>query len=113
MQEEKQREIYNPSGIVGDLAALISHNEVSNQHKNFVSHSGQQRTYNKFNSNRRNVICNHCKILGHIVDSCYKLNGYPAGYKFNKGRKGSAYNAQGLTVDQYNHLVTLLNKTVS
>lgn len=26
LQEEKQREIYNPSGIVGDLAALISHN---------------------------------------------------------------------------------------
>ena len=26
--------------------------------------------------------CSHCGILGHTVDKCYKLYGYPPGYKF-------------------------------
>ena len=27
-------------------------------------------------------LCSHCKIQGHTVDKCYKLHGYPPGYKF-------------------------------
>jgi hypothetical protein len=26
-------------------------------------------------------LCNHCGITGHIVDKCYKLHGFPPGYK--------------------------------
>lgn len=26
--------------------------------------------------------CTHCNIKGHTVDKCYKLHGYPPGYKF-------------------------------
>ena len=30
--------------------------------------------------------CTHCGALGHVVDKCYKLRGYPPDYKFkNKG----------------------------
>ena len=33
--------------------------------------------------------CTHCEALGHIVDKCYILHGYPPGYKFkNKGQQG-------------------------
>lgn len=27
-------------------------------------------------------LCLHCGIKGHVVDKCYKLHGYPSGYKF-------------------------------
>ena len=27
-------------------------------------------------------LCSHCGITGHTVDKCYKLHGYPPGYKF-------------------------------
>ena len=30
-------------------------------------------------------LCTHCNMLGHIVDKCYKLHGYPPGYK-QKGK---------------------------
>ncbi|KAK0571015.1 hypothetical protein LWI29_009851 [Acer saccharum] len=26
--------------------------------------------------------CKHCGVLGHTMDKCYKLHGYPLGYKF-------------------------------
>lgn len=28
-------------------------------------------------------ICSHCNILGHTIDKCYKVHGYPSGYKQN------------------------------
>ena len=27
--------------------------------------------------------CTHYGLLGHVADKCYKLHGYPPGYKFN------------------------------
>ena len=27
-------------------------------------------------------LCTHCGKLGHTVDKCYKLHGFPPGYKF-------------------------------
>ncbi|XP_075640232.1 uncharacterized protein LOC142611974 [Castanea sativa] len=35
--------------------------------------------------------CTHCGLLGHVADQCYKLHGYPPGYKFkNKGQQGGS-----------------------
>lgn len=28
------------------------------------------------------LVCTHCNIKGHVVERCYKLHGYPPGYKF-------------------------------
>ena len=33
-------------------------------------------------------ICSHCGITGHTVDKCFKIHGYPLGYKF-KGKNSS------------------------
>ncbi|KAJ1413267.1 hypothetical protein SESBI_19813 [Sesbania bispinosa] len=30
-------------------------------------------------------LCSHCGILGHTIDKCYKLHGYPPGFK-NKSK---------------------------
>nr|XP_009771705.1 PREDICTED: uncharacterized protein LOC104222209 [Nicotiana sylvestris] len=35
-----------------------------------------------------NLQCDYCKIRGHLKDSCYKLVGYPPGFKFNNKRRG-------------------------
>ena len=29
----------------------------------------------------------HCKILGHTVQGCYKLHGYPPGHKLYGGKR--------------------------
>nr|XP_023901990.1 uncharacterized protein LOC112013839 [Quercus suber] len=36
-------------------------------------------------------LCTHCNMLGHTVDKCYKLHGYPPGYK-HKGKPNSNAN---------------------
>ncbi|KAJ1383391.1 hypothetical protein SESBI_43455 [Sesbania bispinosa] len=30
-------------------------------------------------------LCSHCGILGHTIDKCFKINGYPPGFK-NKSK---------------------------
>uniref|UniRef100_A0A2N9EQW3 Retrotransposon Copia-like N-terminal domain-containing protein n=1 Tax=Fagus sylvatica TaxID=28930 RepID=A0A2N9EQW3_FAGSY len=41
-------------------------------------------------------LCNHCGITGHTVDKCYKLHGYPPGYKFkNKMHSANQTSATG------------------
>lgn len=39
----------------------------------------QQRAIGSFPS--ITSVCSHCNIIGHIVDKCYKVHGYPPGYK--------------------------------
>ena len=34
-------------------------------------------------------VCSHCNIDGHIVDKCYKLHGYPLGYKSKQNVVGN------------------------
>ena len=68
--------------------------------------------------------CTHCGLLGHVVDKCYKLHGYPPGYKFkNKGQQGGnlpyannvvvtdtcSKEAVSLTRAEYQQLLGLLN----
>ena len=45
-------------------------------------------------SKTKHPICSHCNIAGHTVDKCYKLHGYPPGYKSRMnptGNKGFSY----------------------
>jgi hypothetical protein len=32
-------------------------------------------------------ICSHCGVLGHTVEKCYRLHGFPPGFKFTKNIK--------------------------
>lgn len=54
--------------------------------------SGQQQrvinTYNPGVNKKNNAVamnkrppCTHCGVVGHIIEKCYELNGYPPGYK--------------------------------
>ena len=67
VQDEKQRKLgKNPTT---EASALGIKNNGS-----FV------KGFNKGKSSRPQ--CTHCRGLGHVVDKCYKLQGYPPGYKF-------------------------------
>ena len=36
--------------------------------------------------------CTYCGVLGYVVDKCYKLHGYPPGYKFkSKGQQVGSF----------------------
>lgn len=39
-------------------------------------------------------ICSHCGYNGHIVDTCYKIHGYPVGFK-HKGKQSTEKSSYG------------------
>ncbi|KAK6162879.1 hypothetical protein DH2020_002720 [Rehmannia glutinosa] len=61
----------------GTLACLAQHN---NRRSN--SNSASQTLGNTSRTLKRDrPFCTHCNFHGHTVDKCYKLHGYPPGYK--------------------------------
>jgi hypothetical protein len=38
-------------------------------------------------SRKERPLCTHCGLLGHTIEKCYKLHGYPPRYKFTRDKK--------------------------
>ncbi|GJU86029.1 ribonuclease H-like domain-containing protein [Tanacetum coccineum] len=50
---------------------------------------------NNINTNKElnlNLLCKNCGLIGHTVDRCYELIGYPAGFKMNPNMSKQAGN---------------------
>jgi len=78
-QEEKQQEISVKSQIFAqESTALLANSSVP------VSRFTKQ-PYRK-----EKPICTHCGVPGHTADKCYRLHGFPPGFKFTKNIKKSA-----------------------
>ncbi|KAL8096592.1 hypothetical protein AgCh_037526 [Apium graveolens] len=87
-----------------------------------------------FQQRKNNYFCDHCKIPGHSKERCFKLNGYPPGFKPNQQRKfagcatvdatdeiqsvkdssdsgiGSQSSSNNISVEQYNQWIQLLSQ---
>uniref|UniRef100_A0A2N9GSX5 Retrotransposon Copia-like N-terminal domain-containing protein n=1 Tax=Fagus sylvatica TaxID=28930 RepID=A0A2N9GSX5_FAGSY len=73
VQEERQRSIgVTALGNSGDSMALYTRSEMPRNNFGGRSYSGK----------KERPLCSHCGISGHIVDKCYKLHGFPPGFKF-------------------------------
>ncbi|KAL5550577.1 hypothetical protein UlMin_000753 [Ulmus minor] len=92
VQEEQQRMI-NPSSdssnSIGTMAFVVKTNVAK------FGGSGSQNSQNSNSSASKNQkrdkpYCTHCKILGHTMDRCYKIHGYPPGYKFRSNNNSNA-----------------------
>lgn len=68
-QEEKQKSV--SSDVQHSMAFMTKASNPSRKSPN-QSHKSSNRPY-----------CTHCNFQGHTVDKCYKLHGYPPGYKSN------------------------------
>ena len=74
-QEERQRSIGSLNGSLNtpfvESTALMCKSEGPKYrgNKQSIGHKKERPT------------CNHCGLLGHTVDKCYKLHGFPPGYK--------------------------------
>lgn len=71
-QEERQRRVGSNPIATETTAALFS--KVSNV-------PSKDNYSNKPNAKKDRPICSHCGVFGHVVDKCYKIHGYPPGYK--------------------------------
>lgn len=84
-QEEHQRKISMPGTYSSGAMAFASKAENNRGVGNSGSHIGNSRTGNIKKKERS--FCTCCNIHGHSIDKCYKLHGYPPGYKL-KQREG-------------------------
>ncbi|KAJ9555731.1 hypothetical protein OSB04_010345 [Centaurea solstitialis] len=68
-QEEKQRSVSSVGKNIPSVAFQVN-----------TSKGGYQ---SRFGANKQRPYCTHCKIQGHTMEKCYKIHGYPPGYKTN------------------------------
>ncbi|KAF8408467.1 hypothetical protein HHK36_007621 [Tetracentron sinense] len=77
LQEERQRTIsVSSTSFNQNTTALLTKAAPPNRYAN-----------SKAPQNRKDrPTCSHYGITGHTIKKCYKLHGFPPGYKFNKGK---------------------------
>jgi len=80
LQEERQRNISILSPSQETVAMFTRSNQPQPQQPRFG-----KPTYSQ-NFRKERPLCTHCGLLGHLVDKCYKLHGYPPGYKPTRPR---------------------------
>lgn len=76
MQEERQRE------ITSTFFAPLNHIPAAMASKSTPSYRPQGSRTQGFVRKER-PFCTHCGLLGHTIERCYKLHGYPPRYKTN------------------------------
>ena len=87
LQEEKRRNIGHGFNMIqsGDVVAMYV-----NKSKDFLSNQGHNHGGKWGNAKKDRLVCTYCGLTGHIADKCYKLHGYPLGYKPKVGNKAMA-----------------------
>ena len=68
-QEERQRSMKSASAVACNISQPIADDNL------VAAYNGG------YNRNRPRPMCSHCGLVGHTVNRCYKLHGYPQGYK--------------------------------
>jgi hypothetical protein len=38
-------------------------------------------------------VCSHCGIAGHTIEKCYRIHGFPLGYRFTKPKPNGEHSA--------------------
>lgn len=119
IQEERQKS----AGKLPSTESMALSVATENSKKN----SNDQRS-KRGNNQRSPPIFSHCGTRGHVVDKCYKLHGYPPGYKFtnpnssqnlkpvaeadkqpdNSGKPTQSAFFASLNADQYAQLMSML-----
>jgi len=75
-----------------------------------------------FHVRKDRPICSHCGISGHTVEKCYRIHGFPPGYKFNRGKNAppsvnqvSGCNTSQLpiTYEQCQQLINMFKPSIS
>ncbi|XP_019254985.1 PREDICTED: uncharacterized protein LOC109233555 [Nicotiana attenuata] len=89
LQEERQRSIQPTMISPMDSSSFNVSTQKSGQYTgqgrmNFNVTAGGGNKYNLAKENdKRNMFCSYCQRLGHTVERCFKIHGYPIGFKTN------------------------------
>ena len=78
LQEEKKRSIGHGFHIVQSSNDVAMY---ANNSRGFHANQGHNHGGKGNNSKKDRPVCTYYGLTGHIADKCYKLHGYPPGYK--------------------------------
>ena len=84
LQEEKQRSVGHGFHIVQSSNDVAMY---ANNSRGFHANQGHNHGGKGNNSKKDRPVCTYYGLTGHIADKCYKLHGYPPGYKPKGGNK--------------------------
>lgn len=135
-QEENHKEISQQVSQNDALAFVAdkrrfndtgSQNSQSSKFQPFTNfQKSQNSTFNKKPTN--SYYCTHCKMNGHSIERCFRIHGFPPGFKYNKERRvaalshtpandsklevgaDSSSHVPSISPEQYNQLIELLSK---
>ncbi|KAK4563175.1 hypothetical protein RGQ29_005614 [Quercus rubra] len=80
IQEEMKRNVGNKTHSRVESTALAAKGQ------NFTEHPRQNFWSRHHSKGKEKPECTHCGKLGHTANKCYRLHGFPSGFKFkNKG----------------------------
>ncbi|XP_062099428.1 uncharacterized protein LOC133805305 [Humulus lupulus] len=91
-QEENQRGLSTAAYPTPPMAFSLQGDKSSSQRLDSTS----SKTYPP---RKNRPFCTHCTVLGHTIEKCYKLHGYPPGYNKPKQPKEAAANQFQTNVD--------------
>ena len=84
LQEESHKNL-------GHEGSNSSQGDVVAMYANSKNNSGGSSSWNKGNGKKERPFCTHYNMFRHTVEKCYKLHGYPPGYK-PKGKSNASAN---------------------
>ncbi|KAI9153283.1 hypothetical protein LWI28_008823 [Acer negundo] len=96
-QEEHQRKITNSISSNTELAGNMAFAARVDYAKS--NNAGQNSSGGYKGQKKDHPFCTHCNIHGHTIDRCFKIHGYPPGYK-SKSRANSNFNVHQLTASE-------------
>uniref|UniRef100_A0A2N9FTT4 Reverse transcriptase Ty1/copia-type domain-containing protein n=1 Tax=Fagus sylvatica TaxID=28930 RepID=A0A2N9FTT4_FAGSY len=89
-QEDRQRSI-------GSLNGSLSNPFVESTALSVKSEGPRYGAYKQSSGQKKErPLCTHCGLLGHTMDKCYKLHGYPPGYR-TRGKAPAVANQTSLS----------------
>lgn len=76
-------------GFSSDLTSFFATSNHPSHHLNQQSNTTSYSQRNNFDSKKvsSSLSCKYCKKLGHTVDKCYMLHGFPDDFKFSKNKR--------------------------
>nr|XP_009778056.1 PREDICTED: uncharacterized protein LOC104227505 [Nicotiana sylvestris] len=139
LQDEKQRQVLpNPQAYSESASFHANSNKFSPQFSSQQQYP-QKLKFDQYNQrvnpdhSKASLFCKYCKKLGHVIEKCDKLHGFPQNFKFTRGKKfgivatveGQPPGASdqtpshaeedsliaGLTKEQYTQLMSLLQQS--
>ncbi|KAL5540434.1 hypothetical protein UlMin_044950 [Ulmus minor] len=108
-QEEHQRKVGVHTSSISDptsTMAFVVKNANSNRTSASNSRNHNSGVYKGYRKER--PFCTHCNFHGHTIEKCYKIHGYPPGFK-PKQRDNPPYSNNHTAVNQYQQLMSMLS----